>query len=164
MLSQLYYCIKAAELLKPLGILALVVPRSFLNDSFSDKSMIQEMERRFSFLGQVELPANAFSQMGVTNFPTKLQFWQKLTERDGWEPRPYSTESLYTLPNPFSPVKEANRIYQSILARPKEDLEKNRSHIILELAKNREADTGFVYTTMKLLYQIKCILLSRIGI
>ena len=75
-----------------------------------------------------------------------------------------STESLYTLPNPFSPVKEANRIYQSILARPKEDLEKNRSHIILELAKNREADTGFVYTTMKLLYQIKCILLSRIGI
>lgn len=154
-LSQLYYCIKAAELLKPLGTLALVVPRSFLNDSFSDKSMIQEMERRFSFLGQVELPANAFSQMGVTNFPTKLQFWQKLTERDGWEPRPYSTESLYTLPNPFSPVKEANRIYQSILARPKEDLEKNRSHIILELAKNREADTGFVYTTMKLLYQIK---------
>lgn len=154
-LSQLYYCMKAAELLKPLGILALVVPRSFLNDTFSDKSMIQEMERRFSFLGQVELPANTFSQMGVTNFPMKLQFWQKLTERDGWEPKPYSTESLYTLSNPFSPEKEANRIYQSILARPKEDLEKNRSHIILELAKNREADTGFVYTTMKLLYQIK---------
>lgn len=154
-LSQLYYCIKAAELLKPLGILALVVPRSFLNDTFSDKSMIQEMERRFSFLGQVELPANAFSQMGVTNFPTKLQFWQKLTERDGWEPKPYSTESLYTLPNSFSPVKEANRIYQSILAHPKEELEKNRSHIILELARSREADTGFVYTTMKLLYQIK---------
>ena len=92
---------------------------------------------------------------GTRNTITKLQFWQKLTERDGWKPRPYSTESLYTLPNPFSPVKEANRIYQSILARPKEDFEKNRSHIILELAKNREADTGFVYTAMKLLYQIK---------
>jgi len=29
-LSQLYYCIKAVELLKPLGILALIVPQSFL--------------------------------------------------------------------------------------------------------------------------------------
>ena len=27
-LSQLYYCIKAAQVLKPLGILALVIPRS----------------------------------------------------------------------------------------------------------------------------------------
>ena len=30
-LSQFYYCIKAAELLKPLGILAIIVPASFLN-------------------------------------------------------------------------------------------------------------------------------------
>ena len=154
-LSQLYYCLKAAELLKPLGILALVVPRSFLSDTFSDKSMIQEMEKRFSFLGQVELPANAFSRMGVASFPTKLQFWQRITERDGWEPAGYSTESLYALPNSFSPVSEANRIYQLILAHPKEDLEKNKSHIILELARARDTDAEFVYTAMKLLYQIK---------
>lgn len=154
-LSQLYYCLKAAELLKPLGILALVVPCSFLSDTFSDKSMIQEMEQQFSFLGQVELPASAFSRMGVSNFPTKLQFWQKITEKDGWEPKAYSTEILLTLPALFSPVKEATRIYQSILAQPKEDLEKNKSHIILELARARDADANFVYTTMKLLYQIK---------
>lgn len=154
-LSQLYYCIKSAELLKPLGIMALVVPQSFLSDTFSDKSMIQEMEKRFSFLGQVDLPENAFSRMGVTSFPTKLQFWQKITKRDGWEPKSYSTESLYALPNSFSPVSEASRIYQSILARPKEDLEKNKSHIILELAKARNTDADFVYTAMKLLYQIK---------
>lgn len=154
-LSQLYYCLKAAELLKPLGILALVVPCSFLSDTFSDKSMIQEMEKRFSFLGQVELPANAFSRMGVASFPTKLQFWQRITEWDGWEPTSYSTESLYALPNSFSPVSEANRIYQLILAHPKEDLEKNKSHIILELARARDTDAEFVYTAMKLLYQIK---------
>ena len=29
-LSQFYYCIKAAELLKPLGILAIIIPASFL--------------------------------------------------------------------------------------------------------------------------------------
>lgn len=50
-LSQMYCCRKAAELLKPLGILALIVPRSFLADDFSDKAMIREMEHHFSFLG-----------------------------------------------------------------------------------------------------------------
>ena len=39
-LSQLYYCIKAAELLKPLGILAVIVPTSFLGDTFTDGTMI----------------------------------------------------------------------------------------------------------------------------
>ena len=72
-LSQLYYCVKAAQVLKPLGILALVTPRSFLADDFSDKAMIHEMEARFSFLGQVALPEDAFSALGVTSYPTKLQ-------------------------------------------------------------------------------------------
>ena len=35
-LSQLYYCIKADQLLKPSGIMALIVPNSFLKDEFSD--------------------------------------------------------------------------------------------------------------------------------
>ncbi len=39
-------------MLKPLGILALITPYSFLADDFSDKAMIHEMEARFSFLGQ----------------------------------------------------------------------------------------------------------------
>ena len=33
-ISQLYYCQKAAELMKPMGIMALVVPASFLADDF----------------------------------------------------------------------------------------------------------------------------------
>ena len=71
MSSQLYYCVKAAELLKPLGILALVVPRSFLAESFLDGGMIREMEKRFRFLGQVALPDNAFASKGVSGMPTK---------------------------------------------------------------------------------------------
>jgi len=60
-----YYCLKAAKLLKPLGILAVIVPASFLADSFSDKGAIRMMESRFSFLGQVMLPEHAFSDSGV---------------------------------------------------------------------------------------------------
>ena len=61
MVSHQYYCLKAAKLLKPLGILAVIVPASFLADSFSDKGAIRMMESRFSFLGQVMLPEHAFS-------------------------------------------------------------------------------------------------------
>ncbi len=71
--SQLYYCVKAAELLKPLGILALVVPRSFLADPFSDGGVIREMEKRFRFLGQMVLPDNTFSSKGVSGLPSQGQ-------------------------------------------------------------------------------------------
>ena len=47
--SQLYYCQKAAELLKPLGILALIVPQSFLDDPFTDAGAIRMMEQSFWF-------------------------------------------------------------------------------------------------------------------
>ena len=72
--SQIYYCVKAAELLKPLGILALVVPQSFLADTFSDSTMIREMERRYSFLGQIMLPGDTFYRMGVHQFPMSTLF------------------------------------------------------------------------------------------
>lgn len=72
MASQLYYCVKAAELLKPMGILALIVPQSFLADQFMDGNMIRVMEGRFRFLGQVILPDSAFSALGVNSMPTKL--------------------------------------------------------------------------------------------
>ena len=47
-LSQLYYCVKAEELLKPLGILALVVPQSFWPTPLR-MALQSEMESRYSF-------------------------------------------------------------------------------------------------------------------
>ena len=114
-LSQLYCCCKAAELLKPLGILALIVPQSFLADGFSDKAMIREMERRFSFLGQVGLPDDAFACLGVASFPTKLQLWQKKSEAKGWTARRYVTRLSRTLPHGFDPAAEAQQIYEQML-------------------------------------------------
>lgn len=154
-LSQLYYCYKAAELLKPLGILALIVPRSFLSDDFSDKAMIREMERRFSFLGQVGLPDDAFAYLGVESFPTKLQLWQKKSEAKDWKARRYILEFTKTLSHGFDPVREAQHIYEQMLMLPKADLEKNKSHVLLELAKEHSASKEFAYQTQKMLYQIK---------
>ena len=154
-LSQLYYCCKAAELLKPLGILALIVPQSFLADDFSDKAMIREMERRFSFLGQVGLPDDAFACLGVESFPTKLQLWQKKSEVKDWKARRYVLELTKTLPYGFDPAGEARHIYEQMLLLPKADLEKNKSHVLLELAKEHSNSKEFAYQTQKMLYQIK---------
>ena len=155
MLSQLYYCCKAAELLTPLGILALIVPRSFLADTFSDQAMIKEMERQFSFLGQVGLPDDAFACLGVESFPTKLQLWQRKSDVKGWKARRYTTQITRTLLYGFDPAEEAQHIYEQMLLLPKADLEKNKSHVLLELAREHSTSADFAYQTQKMLYQIK---------
>ena len=154
-LSQMYYCLKAADLLKPLGILALIVPRSFLADDFSDKAMIRVMECQYSFLGQVGLPDDAFACLGVESFPTKLQLWQKKSEAKNWAPHRYTTKLAWSLPHGFDPEAEAQNIYKQMLLLPKADLEKNKSRVLLELAKEHSTSKEFFYQTQKLLYQIK---------
>ena len=154
-LSQLYYCVKAAELLKPLGIMALITPRSFLSDDFLDGKMVKELEKSFSFLGQVGLPENAFAALGVEKYATKLQFWQKKSDVQGWEARRYSTELLYSMDGIGNVESEAKKLYEKVLMLPKADLERNKSHVLLELAKEHHANTAFRYEVSKLLYQIK---------
>lgn len=153
--SQMYFCIKAAALLKPLGILALIVPRSFLGDSFTDKGQIQEMEDYYSFLGQILLPEDSFSQSGVSRFPTKLQFWQRKSASPGWKASPYRTAEDYVLPKGFDAPAESARIHQKLLSCAKSELEDNQAKILLELAKSHHTAGDFRYQSQKLLYQIK---------
>lgn len=154
-LSQLYYCRKAAELLKPLGILALVVPQSFLADDFSDKAMIRGMEQQFRFLGQVALPDDSFAMLGVKDMPTKLQFWQRRCEADGKAGWRYNTDCFDRVPGCFDVDVEAQRIYEAVLALPKADLEQNKSRVLLELARAHDTSKEFTYKIQKILYQIK---------
>lgn len=153
-LSQLYYCWKAAELLKPFGILAIIVPASFLSDDFSDGGSIREMEKRFSFLGHVALPSNAFSSLGVRHYPIKLQFWQKRSA--GVDARPYHVKVDRFLTVGFDCEKEAAWISAHLLQEARTQLEKNRYSAVRELAKEKELSAGFLYQVQKMLYQIKC--------
>lgn len=139
-LSQFYYCIKAAELLKPLGILAIIVPASFLNDSFSDGAMISAMENAFSFLGQAALPENAFQDMGVAQFPVKLQFWQKRSQTMPDAHR-YQMESM-DLSDGFS-AEQALQIYSEMIQPAQELLKENRAKILRELAQRRDTSEQF---------------------
>lgn len=150
-LSQLYYCLKAAQFLKPLGILALIVPNSFLADSFSDSSMIRKMEAQFRFLGQILLPDDTFAQMGVSLFPIKLQFWQKKGV-DSETPARYHTGMDNDLSGGIY-AGAAQAIHMSLLQMPKAMLKENRAKILRELAKERQTSASFTYTVEKMLYQ-----------
>ena len=155
MLSQMYYCKKAAEVLKPLGIMAIIVPQSFLADSFTNGGEISEMEKSFSFLGQILLPDNLFSSMGVDNFPIKLQFWQKRYDLEGWKSHPYDTTPAYTLQENYTTQKEALRAYEHFIRYAKANLEQNSMRVLLELGKEHNSSKDFPYQVQKLLYQIK---------
>lgn len=144
MVSQLYYCVKAYQLLKPYGIMAVITPVSFLADSFSDSRMIAEMESRFWFLGQAALPEDAFKAMGIAAFPTKIQFWQKKGEGSRIV-MPYETVCAKDLPESFSERLSAAR----------QRLSDNRFRFILDLARNKAVSEQFQYQTEKMLYQIK---------
>lgn len=154
-LSQLYYCRKAAALLKPYGILALVVPQSFLADSFTDGAAITEMEESYRFLGQISLPAYVFAQMGAARFPTKLQFWQRRPSGEEKSVQPYRTAYDGALPSLADLPQQAARFHELLLGTAKATLENNRSRIFLELAQTRNTSDDFPYQVKKLLYHIK---------
>ena len=153
--SQFYYCLKASELLKPLGIMAIVVPMSFLMDEFLDKKKIKLMESHFSFLGQVELPESAFASLGVTRFGTKVQFWQKHGDVPGWKPNRYQLGCDISLSSNFDMDTAVKHTYSKLLALPKANLEKNSAHVLLELARKHSSSKDFQYEVQKRLYQIK---------
>ena len=118
-ISQMYYCIKAAELLKPLGIMAIVVPASFLSDEYLDGAKISELKKDFSFLGQVSIQKDAFKALGVDNYATKILFWQKKLDVAD-EGKPYALNSATGL---ILPTWIMRRIFlrlskQKLLPRP----------------------------------------------
>ena len=117
--SQFYYCLKAAQLLKPMGILALVVPASFLSDTFTDGKRIKLLESHFSFLGQIQLPEDAFSYLGVSGLSTKVQFWQKRSEAVEGKAHKYSPSYTSTLESGFDVQKEADTTYRTLIELPK---------------------------------------------
>lgn len=159
--SQFYYCLKAASLLKPLGIMAIVVPMSFLMDDFLDKKKIQLMESHFSFLGQVELPDSAFAHLGVTRFGTKVQFWQKKTTAVNWKPNRYQVGCDISLSSKFDTDTAIRQTYEKLLMLPKANLEKNSAYVLLELARNHASSKEFQYEVQKRLYQIKAHPVTR---
>lgn len=74
---EYYYFLKANEILKEGGLLAIIVPNYFLEDEFSHKFYIESINNMFELLVQFKLPKDIFSYVGVKNYETKAMILQK---------------------------------------------------------------------------------------
>lgn len=153
-ISQMYYCIKAAQLLKPLGLMAIVVPASFLADDMLDAAKRREIEQRFSFLGEVTIAADTFLNLGVDNFPTKIQFWQrKLDDSEAWNKYSLNTANWFNMTSADTTEYLLPVVRSEIVAPAKSKLEANRARVRLALSSGGNSD--FSYQVRKMMYHIK---------
>ena len=144
--SHFFYCVKAAELLKPGGLLAVIMPASFMSDDFQQQKQFERMNEMFDFIVQVDLDGSAFERLGVTSFATKLMVFQK--------------KSKHLTPRPYHMEKEANTdagyINKTYIQPVAVHRERLRAQLLRESSGGKEKDKAFTDTVTKLLYDIKC--------
>ena len=142
--SQTAYILKAAELLYPGGLLAVIVPASLFGES-TPKTETSRIYRQFNHVVQVSLNSNAFADLGVMNFPTKLLILQR--KANALKNVPYSPELVEE--------KSSNTIYWSYVQPAAELARKKAPEIQLEINRAaRERDETKRREDL-LLYQIK---------
>ncbi|NFO98776.1 DEAD/DEAH box helicase [Clostridium botulinum] len=147
LLSQMVYIEKSLDLLKTGGILALIVPNSFLNDDFSNKTDIEYMDTNFNFICQIGLNNKEFEYLGVNNFSTKVIIFQKKSEH--LEDKKYNLEMLDKI--------DPDVIYQKYLLPTYQEKEKLKNKIFLENVNldSEDLDKEFQSKVKKLLFDIK---------
>ena len=107
-LSQFYYMKKAHSVMNPAGILMVIVPRSFLQNEFWEKSRVTAINRDFSFIGQTELHPDSFVSVGVHNFETKIMVFMR--ESKYIEMTPYKAEEFISLEELSKRIEEAKAL------------------------------------------------------
>ncbi|MFH0334708.1 helicase-related protein [Clostridium perfringens] len=146
-LSQKVFIKKSLDLLKTGGLLAIIVPESFLNDDFSNKSDIDFMNSNFNFICQIRLKENEFEYLGVNNFKTKIIIFQKKSKLF----KDIEYKNIY--------VKGSSQEIHSLYIKPTyEELEKNKNKLYLENINNnteKELDLDFEFKLKKILFDIK---------
>lgn len=153
-ISQMYYCLKAAKLLKPLGIMAIVVPASFLADEYLDGAKISELAKDFSFLGQVSIQKDAFKSLGVDSYATKILFWQKkLDAADKGEPYALNSANWFNLTDMNNAAELLEIVRKEVVAPARERMRSNSARV--KLASMGGSDNAFEYEVRKLMFHIK---------
>lgn len=153
-ISQMYYCLKAAQLLKPLGIMAIVVPASFLADDYLDSAKRNELEKLFSFLGQVSVQKDAFKSLGVEDYATKILFWQrKLTDEETGNQYELNTTNWFNISSMEHASDLLDVVQEAIIKQAKERMSSERTRV--KLVSRGENEDDFHYQVQKMLYHIK---------
>jgi hypothetical protein len=141
--SQFYYCMKAAGILCPAGLLIIIVPYSFLESEFWNKTQVNAISRNFSFIGQMQLPSDAFSSVGVADFATKIMV--------------FSRASGYIENNPYRPEEFLNDEELKERIREFKYLKKNLRYKIIRESRriNDGEEQAFEYRLKKYIFELK---------
>ena len=142
-LSQEYYLDKAYDVLNPAGILMLIVPCSFMQNEFWEKTRITGINSRFSFIGQVKLNPDAFASTGVHNFNTKVMVF--LRKSLHIEMQAYNAEEFISMSGLKERIREARQIKHNL----RFDLMRETNRI------DKEELEVFEYKLAKYMYELK---------
>lgn len=139
--SQYAYIEKSFELLKHGGLLAIIVPVSFLTDEFHDKAKIEWINEHYNYVLQSELPVDAFEAI----IETKLLILQKK-----------GIDDIQTIFQPACYVIfDAETIYFKYIKPLYKQNKVNAPKIHLHTIQNNISDTSLHYKVKKCLWHIK---------
>ena len=142
-LSQEYYMDKAYDVLNPAGFLMVIVPVSFMQSEFWEKTRIANINSSFSFVGQTKLNPDAFDSMGVHNFSTKVMVFLRRSRHI--EMQPYNADEFI----PMEELKDRVRKTRVMKQRIRIDLMRETNRI------DREELEAFEYRLSKYMYELK---------
>ena len=142
-LSQEYYMDKAYDVLNPAGILMVIVPCSFMQSEFWEKTRITGINGNFSFVGQTKLAPSAFAAVGVHDFNTKIMVF--LRKSGHIEMQAYNAEEFITADELKKRIGEA----RAMKHRLRFDLMRETNRI------DKEELELFEYKLAKYLYELK---------
>lgn len=142
-LSQEYYMDKAYDVLNPAGFLMVIVPVSFMQSEFWEKTHVANINSSFSFVGQTKLNPDAFDSMGVHNFSTKVMVFLRRSRHI--EMQPYNADEFI----PMEELKDRVRKTRVMKQRIRIDLMRETNRI------DREELEAFEYRLSKYMYELK---------
>ena len=142
-LSQEYYMDKAYDVLNPAGILMVIVPCSFMQSEFWEKTRITGINGNFSFVGQTKLAPSAFAAVGVHDFNTKIMVF--LRKSGHIKMQAYNAEEFITADELKKRIGEA----RAMKHRLRFDLMRETNRI------DKEELELFEYKLAKYLYELK---------
>lgn len=142
-LSQEYYMDKAYDVLNPAGFLMVIVPVSFMQSEFGEKTRVANINSSFSFVGQTKLNPDAFDSMGVHNFSTKVMVFLRRSRHI--EMQPYNADEFI----PMEELKDRVRKTRVMKQRIRIDLMRETNRI------DREELEAFEYRLSKYMYELK---------
>lgn len=138
--SQMYIMMKSADALNTAGLIAVICPVSFLADTFWNRTDIEKVSSRFTFIGQTKLPDDCFRHVGVESYQTKMMVWALKSESiTGKEYDGTFCSDLELL--------ERVKAYRN-------ERHETRLRLIRESA-SRDDDSVFTYELKKILFQIR---------